>query len=265
MTQKITDFFDKLWSNYLEITPSAEKIHNVLSSGGEIINDHVAFRTFNLPHINLEVLGAFFIDMGYEEKGQYVFDSKKLKAKHFEHPNKLLPKVFISELLLELCSENLNTIVRKLVSQMDSNNISGDGFLYSGIHWDISYGDYLELLNESEYAAWLAAFGFRANHFTVSVNHLEGYASLSEVNQKLKDNDFLLNLAGGEIKGSSDVMLEQSSTLADMHSMNFSDQVQDIPGCFYEFAYRYMQPCGSLYQGFVAASADKIFESTHSR
>ncbi|WP_250657861.1 DUF1338 domain-containing protein [Alkalimarinus coralli] len=265
MSQKVNDFFEKLWANYLEITPSAQKIHSVLGSGKDIINDHVAFRTFNLPNINLGILAAFFEEMGYQEKGQYTFDAKKLKAKHFEHPNKRLPKVFISELCLEQCSDKLNGIVKTLVSQMDSNVICDSSFLYSGTHWKVSYQDYLDLLNESEYAAWLAAFGFRANHFTVSVNDLEDYSTLAEVNGVLKENQFLLNTSGGEIKGSPEVMLEQSATLADMHEMVFSDQEKKIPGCFYEFAYRYPQKCGELYQGFVAASADKIFESTHSR
>lgn len=264
MSQKVNEFFDCLWKHYIEITPSASKIHQVLGRGSDIINDHVAFRTFNLPGINLEVLAAFFREMGYQEKGQYVFKSKKLNAKHFEHTDKRLPKVFISELRLELCSDKLNKIVNKLVSPLESNCLKDNSFLYSGVHWQVSYQDYLALLEESEYAAWMAAFGFRANHFTVSVNDLEQYKTLQDVNQVLKDNHFSLNLSGGEIKGSAKVMLEQSSTLADKHLVEFSDGEKEIPGCFYEFAYRYPQADGSLYQGFVEASADKIFESTHS-
>lgn len=264
MSQTVNEFFDRLWKNYIEITPSASKIHQVLAGGSDIINDHVAFRTFNLPEINLEVLAAFFREMGYQEKGQYVFKSKNLNAKHFEHTDKRLPKVFISELRLELCSDELNSIVNRLVSQLDSASLEDNSFLYSGTHWKVSSQDYLALLEESEYAAWMSAFGFRANHFTVSVNDLTQYKTLQQVNQVLKDNSFSLNQSGGEIKGSKDVMLEQSSTLADKHLVEFSDGKKEIPGCFYEFAYRYPQADGSLYQGFVEASADKIFESTHS-
>lgn len=66
------------------------------------------------------------------------------------------------------------------------------------------------------------------------------------------------------MKGSPDVRLEQSSTMADKVSVTFSDGNQQIPGGFYEFAKRYPLPDGTLYQGFVEASADKIFESTDS-
>jgi hypothetical protein len=59
------------------------------------------------------------------------------------------------------------------------------------------------------------------------------------------------------------VKLEQSSTMADKAVVKFSDGEVSIPSCFYEFAKRYPLDCGTLYSGFVAASADKIFESTN--
>mgnify|MGYP001193757753 CR=1 FL=1 len=132
-------------------------------------------------------------------------------------------------------------------------------------HWKVSHEDYQALLEESEYAAWMSAFGYCANHFTVSVNQLPGYESLEQVNQKLKDNGFTLNTSGGEIKGSPEVYLEQSSTMADRHDVEFSDKTVSIPSCFYEFAKRYEIEPGKLYTGFVAASADKIFESTNAK
>ncbi len=65
------------------------------------------------------------------------------------------------------------------------------------------------------------------------------------------------------MKGSPEDLLEQSSTMADRVVVRFSDREATIPSCFYEFALRYPKPDGELYSGFVAASADKIFESTH--
>ena len=52
--------------------------------------------------------------------------------------------------------------------------------------------------------------------------------------------------------------------MADRADVRFADQTAAIPSCFYEFARRYAKPDGELYSGFVAASADKIFESTDS-
>jgi hypothetical protein len=51
--------------------------------------------------------------------------------------------------------------------------------------------------------------------------------------------------------------------MADKGEVQFTDTSLSIPSCFYEFAQRYRLPDGNLYQGFVAANADKIFESTN--
>jgi hypothetical protein len=47
--------------------------------------------------------------------------------------------------------------------------------------------------------------------------------------------------------------------------VTFTDGTRAIPSCYYEFARRYRLPGGELFQGFVAASADRIFESTDDR
>ena len=80
----------------------------------------------------------------------------------------------------------------------------------------------------------------------------------------MKSKGFKLNSSGGEVKGSKEVYLEQSSILANNIEVTFQDAKLTVPACFYEFAKRYPMKDGTLYQGFVAASADKIFESTNS-
>lgn len=262
---KLDTLFANLWQDYINITPSAHKIHDLLGMHGEIVNDHIALRTFNLEKVNLDKISAHFINLGYEEKGQYNFEQKKLRAKHFEHPEANRPKVFISELLVEEFSEQLQATVKAMVEQIADSAVSAEDFVYSGVHWQISSEQYDALLQESEYAAWMAAWGFRANHFTVSSNHLNALNQLVDINDTLKNAGFELNNSGGEIKGGEDVLLAQSSTMADKATVTFSDIERVIPSCFYEFAQRYPMSNGQLYQGFVAASADKIFESTNAR
>ncbi|MFD2167511.1 DUF1338 domain-containing protein [Thalassotalea euphylliae] len=263
MTAQVSALFDNIWENYLEVTPSAKKVHALLGSGNDVINDHVAYRTFNIEKVGLEKLAAHLINLGYKECGEYHFEAKKLYAKHFEHADATMPKVFISELLVEKFSEEVQSIIHKLVDQLPAEAVLADDFLFSGKNWDVSYEDYQTLLAESEYAAWMAAWGYRANHFTVSINHLENYSSIEAVNDAVKAGGFTLNSSGGEIKGDESVKLEQSSTMADVAPVSFSDQTVEIPSCFYEFAKRYPLENGELYTGFVAASADKIFESTN--
>ncbi len=148
---------------------------------------------------------------------------------------------------------------------MQFAEVASSEFLYSGRHWDLSSAVYNRLLEESEYAAWVAAFGYRPNHFTVSINHLEQFSTIREVNEFLKDHQFELNQAGGEVKGTPESFLEQSSTMANSVEVDFIDTSLTIPSCFYEFALRHPMASGELFKGFIASSADKIFESTDAR
>ncbi|WGK81148.1 DUF1338 domain-containing protein [Vibrio aestuarianus] len=258
-----TVLFQSLWNDYIQrLCPSADKVHQLLQEDEALINDHIALRTFNVAPLGIETLAKPFLALGYKACADYQFESKKLVAKHYEHPDPTQPKVFISELKVAECSLELQAIVAKLVEQVDSDKLTSSDFLYSGRLWQIAHSDYLTLAHESEYAAWLAAHGYGANHFTVSVNQLNAFNEVKAVNDHLRQAGFVINENGGEVKGTPEVLLEQSSTMADKVPVQFSDGVEMIPGGFYEFAKRYPMANGELYSGFVAASADKIFEST---
>jgi hypothetical protein len=271
MPTQIDTLFSHLWQDYLTITPSAKKVHDLLEGyehthsgkSTQLVNDHIALRTFNIEKINLDKLAAHFLTLGYTEQGQYDFVQKKLRAKHFEHADSTQPKVFISELLVEEMPANVQKIILKMTDNTADDAHQQDNFLYSGTHWQISTQEYDTLAAHSEYAAWMSAWGFRANHFTVSLNHMGHFKSLTQMNEILKGSGFVLNSSGGEIKGGTEVLLAQSSIMADKIKVDFANGKKLIPSCFYEFAQRYQLPTGKLYQGFVAASADKIFESTH--
>ncbi|MGK7392932.1 MAG: DUF1338 domain-containing protein [Candidatus Cyclobacteriaceae bacterium M3_2C_046] len=261
--KQLQQLLNDMWQDYVKTNPPAQKIHDLLLDQGEhIYNDHIAFRTYNHPKVNIDVLAKSFIASGYIEKDQYHFDQKKLNAKHFEHPDGAFPKIFISELLLEEFDQEVNTTVNQLVEQIPADYYDRFDFADIGRPWPLVFKTYENLKENSEYAAWVAAFGFRPNHFTISVNHLKKYDTLIKLNSFLKDNGFKLNDSGGEIKGSPQVYLEQSSTLAYNAKIKFEDGEYVIPACYYEFAHRYPLSDGKLFQGFVAKSADKIFEST---
>ena len=62
MQKDIDTLFGHLWDNYIQVTPSALKVHTLLGGGEPIVNDHVAFRTYNLPKLGLEKLAAMLIE-----------------------------------------------------------------------------------------------------------------------------------------------------------------------------------------------------------
>ena len=91
------------------------------------------------------------------------------------------------------------------------------------------------------------------------------FDDVEDVNKFLKSKGIALNDKGGEVKGSRENLLKQSSTMANSVEVAFSDRKMTIPSCYFEFAKRFPQSNGELYQGFVSKSADKIFESTDLR
>ena len=263
----LDELFKKLWDDYKGINKQADGIHQLLESRGEkVINDHIAFRTFNIPELGVDALAEIFVKNGYSPKGEYQFPEKKLFARHYEHANLEYPKIFISELKLEECSHTLRNIIHKLVIQIPSGSTAKWDWCVSGQLWKpIPWESYEKLRDESEYAAWMSVFGFRANHFTVYFNALKTFCDLEGFNIFLKHNGYQLNAAGGEIKGSPKEYLEQSSTLAHPVEVQFADCKKTVPACYYEFARRYPLPDGKIFTGFVAQSANKIFESTDNK
>ncbi len=252
-----------LWEDYVKITPDAHKIHNLLESIGEtVVNDHFALRTFNQSPISLSHLRQYMIDLGYQPRDEYGFPEKHLLAQYFTKPNE--PKVFISELLVEKLSNRSQKICMDLINQSE-NYFKSNSIELPVKPWEnISYTDCEILKMDSDYAAWVACFGIRANHFTVSINHLKNIYGIEELNKILKDHGFILNNRGGEIKGSREEFLMQSSTMAKKIMIPFKDGEYEVASCYYEFAERFpMDDQGNLYEGFIEKSANKIFESTN--
>jgi len=261
---QLNHLLEKMWVDYGLLNPAAKKIYDLFTMQGEkVVNDHIALRTFNHKRVGIEVLAKQFKKFGYKESGEYFFTEKKLYAKHFQHEDTTQPKIFISELQLEKCSPFIQSEAEKMVAQIPDNLIEKEDFSMCGRPWKMTYTTYEKLAKESEYASWVAAYGFRPNHFTVSINHLKKFQDILKLNEFIKANGFRLNSSGGEVKGTTADYLEQSSTMAAEIPVKFDDGTFSIPGCYYEFAKRYALENGQLYQGFVAKSADKIFESTN--
>ncbi len=262
----LNTIFNLLWTGYTARNPSVQKIYDLFTSEDEtVINDHIAFRTLDYPEIDIDILAKPFISNGYVAKGEYNFREKHLYAKHYELPgDSSAPRIFISQLILSECSAFIQTSLKQAFNKTYFRKNSPDRLIFAGTVFNpLSYEIYSRLREESEYAAWFYVFGFRANHFTVSVNALKRYNNIYSVNELLKKNRFILNSSGGEVKGTSADLVQQSSTIADSVMTDFKEGSFEVPCCYYEFAQRFPDSNGNLYSGFVAKSADKIFESTN--
>lgn len=256
-------FFEELWEDFVQIAPQAAAIRELLLSRGETVdNDHVAFRTFDLSPVGIEALEPLITALGYRLLDEYAFSDKHLRARAYTCAGS--PRIFLSELLTSELSAWAREQVSKLVEQVPSDFVQGPEVFWAGRPWaPLAYVDYQRLSDESEYAGWLAALGFHANHFTVSINALRELTDVQSVLRFVEEAGYRVNEAGGRVKGSAAVLLEQGSTLADRVAVPFRDGPEVVPTCYYEFALRHLDQDGRLYEGFVPKSADRIFESTH--
>ena len=260
-----TRFFAELWRDFETIAPQAAAIRERLEADGEpVVNDHVAFRTFDRSAICIEALEPVVLSLGYQLLDEYRFEAKHLRARAYVCPAS--PRIFLSELLREELGGWARETIAGLLSQVPEGFVTGPEVFWAGRPWrPLSFADYQRLSDESEYAGWLSALGLRPNHFTVSINELQRLPDVESVLRFVEAAGYAVNESGGRVKGTPEERLEQGSTLADRVEVAFADGPRRIPTCYYEFALRHPDEQGELYEGFVPASADRIFESTDRR
>ena len=113
----INSLLDEMWESYISYTPSAAKIAKLFDEG--IVNDHIAFRTLNLEACNIHKQANYLSKFGYKIGGDYYFEQKKLNAIHLENENSNLPKIFLSELMLEKFSPELNDCFKNIFNSIE--------------------------------------------------------------------------------------------------------------------------------------------------
>jgi hypothetical protein len=237
-----------------------------------------------VSHLGIASFEKIFLAHGYSRKDFYHFEAKKLDAYWYAPPSSDLPRVFISELKVELLSDSAQQTIKKYTDSVISDPVDALNLddvnqvtrFFQTPLWSLpSLLDYENLLKESEYAAWVIFNRYYLNHYTISVHDLPNeYNTLEPFNSFLKSIGIQLNTAGGEIKTSKDGLLRQTSSVANQVQAKFSGgETKKIAGSYVEFAERSALPefsnleVGKLKrkhrrEGFETSNADKIFEST---
>lgn len=280
-----------LMNRYMERVPDVRKIldamvrEGVIGAPGDIENDHIAFRTMGVPRLGIQSFEKIFLHYGYQKRDHYFFPEKRLNAYWYAPPEPKYPRIFVSELIVDMLSGQSRDIIASYTDEVKADPVDGldlddarqtDAFLHSSL-WRIpSLADYQALAAESEYAAWVIYNRYYLNHFTISVHQLkEGYNTIPGFNRFLERNGLILNDAGGKIKTSRDGLLLQSATVAGMVEAVFAGGERlSIAGSYVEFAERKVLDAyadlapheitrAHRREGFETANADKIFESTY--
>jgi hypothetical protein len=196
----LNELLDRLWANYCERVEYARRYRDLVTArGGRVVNDHIAFRTFNtatgkLPP-GIEAIARLITPLGYAAAGAYEFKDKFLTAKHYEHDDPLLPRIFISQLEVSRLPAGIARLIDEAVADaanlldtetqarlrlpnmLLSEKENLDGLvdrLYRYITrrpWSPPRRDTVVEVNKvSQYAAWTLLHGNNVNHFTAYIN-----------------------------------------------------------------------------------------------
>jgi hypothetical protein len=301
--QVLEKILDQLWQNY-KIRVKYANIYADLveEKNGVVINDHIALRSIKTKIPNqesgiipfLEIFQAF----DYQVKNDYQFPSKKLSAIHLEHEDNRLPKIFISELLvdefahdfMEIIQRNIASCACKLTDNLKHQlqNLKNNDFIEDNkvdlfVEHIVDFftrpwnppqrSDVFEANKFSQYAAWVLLHGNSVNHFTAYINFQKvnewpdietTLAALSAKGIPLKD----------ELEGEKGSILRQSASEA----VTEDCQVRDSEGhlitipwsyAYYEFAERGFVKNDNgenvLFQGFLGEQATNLFEMTNAK
>ena len=249
------ELLELLWRDYVAVAPQAEEIHAILTGRGEILcNDHVALRTFAVPGIGGDALARPFAALGWRPGERYEFLGG-VQACAWQHDDPALPRVLISELVTDRLPPRSRAVIGALIDQLPEGFGERGDLAWAGRPWCVTYGDYQALRAESAYAAWVAAFGFLVNHFTIDAGALSTFPDLVALGAFLVEHGFALDDPGGAIRGARGERIERAATRPDPVAVEFTDAIVRIPSCHYELVRRHPMPSGELSTGFVAASA----------
>ena len=287
----LDEILSALFLPYKKSVTDVEKISsamveaNMIADENEIVNDHIAFRTLGVPNLGIASFEKIFLHYGYTKMDSYYFSAKKLDAYWYAPPSHQYPRIFISELRVEdlsaaaqrIISQYTNAVNADPMDTIDLNDPKAVGEFFYQPLWKLpTLAHFQQLSEESEYAAWVIYNRYYLNHYTISVHDLPApYNALEAFNAFLEGIGIVLNTSGGKIKTSKDGLLRQTSTVAEMVEATFANnEKMKISGSYVEFAERSVLPeLESLAknkiqrkhrrEGFEAANADKIFESTY--
>jgi len=301
-TKEITKLlFDRLWQNYIERVSYAKTYVDLVSSkGGKVVNDHIAIRTFN-THTGeqpegIRALKHILSYLEYKPAAKYSFQKKKLNAVHFEHPDELFPKIFVSQLEVEQLPEWAQELIHSHVKDthylLSDKSIEllnllkehgtlpteaaeflvGDLVQYFRRPWDIPQKSAVLKLNDvSQYAAWVLLHGNSVNHFTAFINYQDvkewpdletTCRALAQAGVPMKDT----------IEGEKGSKLQQSSTQAVKEEVKVRTEIgiEEITWtyAYYELAQRGLiseNGVEKMFTGFLGEQATHLFDMTRTR
>lgn len=291
---------ESLWDGYCKRVLYAQQYADMVKAeGGNVVNDHCAFRTFNTfvgkQPAGISAISEVLEALGYEKISPYSFPSKHLNSFHYQHPTNInFPKFFVTQLEVKNLSEETQNLIneavkdtpdilagepRQLLATLKQNKelISAEADrLVEALEnffarpWQPAKRETILAVNkESQFAAWTLLHGNSVNHFTAYINHqnVPAWGDIEQTMAVLKEAGIPIK---PEIEGVKGSKLRQSSTQA----IDEDCPVVEADGsmgilrwsyAYYELAERgYIERDGkrNWFDGFLGEQATNLFEMT---
>ncbi|WP_341529843.1 DUF1338 domain-containing protein [Nostoc sp. UHCC 0302] len=292
--------WELLWQEYSARVSHARTYQQMINlAGGTVANDHIAFRSLRLlvdsPQdqlsLGIDYLGQLVEALGYVVAGEYTFAQTHLYARHYRHPQQEefnLPKLFISELIVDELPARVVELISKTVSlnrceltypltsllKQEGNTQSIAQQLQKVFTrpWQPPQHSVVEEVNQvTQYGAWVLLHGYAVNHFTGYVNrqNTSAYPDIDTTARGLANLGVPMKV---EIEGNVACGLRQTATQAVTEMVIVLDDITgaeiQIPWtyAYYEIAQRYQVEVvpgkQMLFDAFLGSNAQQLFEMT---
>lgn len=301
-TQEIItkSLMERLWEGYCQrVTYAQQYADMVKTEGGNVVNDHCAFRTFNTATgkqpAGIRAIEEVLEALGYEKISPYSFPTKHLNSFHYQHPTNInFPKFFVTQLEVKNLSEETQNLIneavrdtpdilagepRQLLATLKQNKeligAEADRLVDALVKffarpWNPAKKETILAVNkESQFAAWTLLHGNSVNHFTAYINHqnVPAWGDIEETMAVLKEAGILIK---PEIEGAKGSKLRQSSTQAIDEDCLVEDTDGSMTSLKWSYAYYELAERGYLevdgkpiwFDGFLGEQATNLFEMT---
>jgi Domain of unknown function (DUF1338) len=237
---------DLLWERYARDVPYA-RVFVQLAHGMKL--DHVAFRSLAREGGGIDLVAGVFEKRGWVRQDSYDFPDAHLDAIHLSHPGGL-PRIFVSQLRVNELSAQAQAILARVPADPpppDDPVALADWFRPA--ETPVDEAELLALERESQYAAWMLAFGRSVNHFTAAVDDVAVWQ------QRMKEAGIPMKSV---IEGEPGSKLRQTATLAYAMPITLAGgETRDWPYAYLEIAER-----NGGFDGFLGAQARQLFDMT---
>ncbi len=290
--------WDLLWQDYSNrVTYARTYAQMIENAGGTVANDHIAFRSLRMTvdspqrrvNLGIDYLEQLAQALGYEAAGEYSFPETHLYARHYRHPQQEevdLPKLFISELIVDELPENTVQLIRQTVAGVNllsfpalfktfgsnTERLVKELSRVFSTPWQPPKRSVVEEVNKvTQYGAWVLLHGYAVNHFTGYVNR-QNTVAYPDIDTTVRALASLGVPMKEQIEGDVSCGLRQTATQAVTEIVSVLDDSTDtelqIPWtyAYYELAQRYIVEVEpgkqELFDAFLGKNAQQLFEMT---